>query len=271
MSLTLGNLVLNGKCHVMGILNVTPDSFYDGGLHFDLADTQKRVDSMVKEGVEIIDIGGESTRPGSKPVTIKEELERVIPAIKYIAENYDVPISIDTQKAEVAKEAIEAGAHIVNDVGGLRNEDMISVVSEMNVPVIMMHMQGTPENMQKNPQYGDVVEDIKEWLEERISAAEKAGIKRSNIIVDPGIGFGKNLKHNLELLGRLSEFKGMAGGVLLGASRKSFIAMMTGNEKGDRLTGSLSAAIMGVTGGVDILRVHDVKETLSAVKAVNNL
>ena len=271
MSLTLGNLVLNGKCHVMGILNVTPDSFYDGGLHFDLADTQKRVDSMVKEGVEIIDIGGESTRPGSKPVTIEEELERVIPAIKYIAENYDVPISIDTQKAEVAKEAIEAGAHIVNDVGGLRNEDMISVVSEMNVPVIMMHMQGTPENMQKNPQYGDVVEDIKEWLEERINAAEKAGIKRSNIIVDPGIGFGKNLKHNLELLGRLSEFKGMAGGVLLGASRKSFIAMMTGNEKGDRLTGSLSAAIMGVTGGVDILRVHDVKETLSAVKAVNNL
>ena len=271
MSLTLGNLVLNGKCHVMGILNVTPDSFYDGGLHFDLADTQKRVDAMVKEGVEIIDIGGESTRPGSKPVTIEEELERVIPAIKYIAENYDVPISIDTQKAEVAKEAIEAGAHIVNDVGGLRNEDMISVVSEMNVPIIMMHMQGTPENMQKNPQYGDVVEEIKEWLEERISAAEKAGIKRSNIIVDPGIGFGKNLKHNLELLGRLSEFKGMAGGVLLGASRKSFIAMMTGNEKGDRLTGSLSAAIMGVTGGVDILRVHDVKETLSAVKAVNNL
>lgn len=271
MSLTLGNLVLDGKCHVMGILNVTPDSFYDGGLHFDLADTQKRVDAMVKEGVQIIDIGGESTRPGSKPVTIEEELERVIPAIKYIAKNYDIPISIDTQKAEVAREAIEAGAYIVNDVGGLRNEDMISVVSEMNVPVIMMHMQGSPENMQKNPQYGDVVEDIKEWLEVQIKAAEKVGIKRSNIIVDPGIGFGKNLKHNLELLGRLSEFKGMAGGVLLGASRKSFIAMMTGNEEGDRLAGSLSAAIMGVTGGVDILRVHDVKETLSAVNAVNNL
>ena len=271
MSLNLGNLVLNGKCHVMGILNVTPDSFYDGGLHFDLADTQERVDAMVKEGVEIIDIGGESTRPGSKPVTIDEELDRVIPAIKYIAKNYDIPISIDTQKSEVAKKAVEAGAHIINDVGGLRNEDMISVASEMNVPVIMMHMQGTPENMQKNPQYGDVVEDIKEWLEERINAAEKAGIKRSNVIVDPGIGFGKNLKHNLELLGRINEFKGMAGGVLLGASRKSFIAMMTGNEEGDRLTGSLSAAIMGVTGGVDILRVHDVKETLSAVKAVNNL
>ena len=271
MSLTLGNLVLNGKCHVMGILNVTPDSFYDGGLHFDLADTQKRVDAMVKEGVEIIDIGGESTRPGSKPVTIDEELDRVIPAIKYIAKNYDIPISIDTQKSEVAKKAVEAGAHIVNDVGGLRKDDMISVVSEMNVPVIMMHMQGTPENMQKNPQYGDVVEDIKKWLEERIKTAEMAGIKRSDIIVDPGIGFGKNLKHNLELLGRLNEFKGMAGGLLLGASRKSFIAMMSGNEEGDRLPGSLSAAIMGVTSGVDILRVHDVEETLSAVNMVNSL
>ena len=271
MSLALGNLVLNGKCHVMGILNVTPDSFYDGGKHFDLVDTQKRVDTMINEGVEIIDIGGESTRPGSKPVTAEEELQRVIPAIEYITKKYDIPVSIDTQKPKVAKKAIEAGACVVNDVGGLRNNDMISVVAEMNVPVIIMHMQGTPENMQKNPQYGDVVEDIKEWLEERITAAERAGIKRSDIIVDPGIGFGKNLKHNLELLGRLNEFKGMAGGVLLGASRKSFISMMTGNEQGDRLTGSLSAAIMGVTGGVDILRVHDVKQTLSAVNSVNSL
>ena len=178
MSLTLGNLVLDGKCHVMGILNVTPDSFYDGGKHFDLVDTQKRVDSMIKEGAEIIDIGGESTRPGSKPVSVEEELERVIPAIKYISENFEIPISIDTQKAEVAKKAIESGACVVNDVGGLRNEDMISVVAEMNVPVIIMHMQGTPENMQRNPQYGNVVEDIKEWLEERITAAEMAGIKR---------------------------------------------------------------------------------------------
>ena len=137
---------------------------------------------MISEGVEIIDIGGESTRPGSKPVTAEKELERVIPAIEYISKEYDVPISIDTQKSEVAEKAIQAGACIVNDVGGLRNEDMISVVAEMKVPVIMMHMQGTPENMQKNPQYGDVVEDIKEWLEERIIAAEKAGIKRSCLL-----------------------------------------------------------------------------------------
>ena len=255
----------------MGVLNLTPDSFSDGGKYNKKNLAKKRVNSLLSSGAKIIDIGGESTRPGSKPVTINEELNRVIPAIQYISENYEIPISIDTQKAEVAKKAVEAGAHIVNDVGGLRNDDMISVVAEMNVPVIIMHMQGTPENMQKNPEYVDVVEDIKKWLEERIEAAEMAGIKRSDIIVDPGIGFGKNLKHNLELLGRLGEFKGMAGGLLLGASRKSFIAMMTGNEEGDRLSGSLSAAIMGVTGGVDILRVHDVKETLSAVNTVNFL
>ena len=222
MSLTLGKLKLDGKCHVMGILNVTPDSFYDGGWHFDNANAQKRIEEMIMQGAEIIDIGGESTRPGSKPVTIEEELERVIPAIKFVSKVSDIPVSIDTQKAEVAKKAVEAGACVVNDVGGLRNTEMIQVIADMQIPVIIMHMQGTPENMQKNPQYGDVVEDIKEWLEERIKAAEMAGIKRSGIIVDPGIGFGKNLKHNLEILGRLDEFKGMSGGVLLGASRKSF-------------------------------------------------
>ena len=271
MSLTLGNLKLDGKCHVMGILNVTPDSFYDGGKHFEASDAQKRITSMVKEGVEIIDVGGESTRPGSKPVSINEELERVIPAIEFIKSISDIPISIDTQKAEVAKKAVEAGACVVNDVGGLRNEDMISTVSELQIPVIIMHMQGTPENMQKNPQYGDVVEDIKNWLEERINAAEMAGIKRSNIIVDPGIGFGKNLKHNLEILGSLDKFKGMSGGVLLGASRKSFIGMMTGVEDGDRLAGSLSAAIMGATAGVDLVRVHDVKETRKTIETINVL
>ena len=269
MSLNLGNLKLDGKCHVMGILNVTPDSFYDN--FFDEESIQKRINEMIVEGVEIIDIGGESTRPGSKPVSAEEELERVIPAIEFVKNVSDIPISIDTQKAEVARKAVEAGACVVNDVGGLRNKDMISTIAELQIPVIIMHMQGTPENMQKNPQYDDTIEDIRDWLQERINAAEIAGIKRSDIIVDPGIGFGKNLKHNLELLGRLNEFKGMAGGLLLGASRKSFIAMMSGNEEGDRLPGSLSAAIMGVTSGVDILRVHDVKETLSAVNTVNFL
>ena len=269
MSLNLGNLKLDGKCHVMGILNVTPDSFYDN--FFDEESIQKRINEMIAEGAEIIDIGGESTRPGSKPVSTEEELERVIPAIEFVKNVSDIPISIDTQKAEVARKAVEAGACVVNDVGGLRNKDMISTIAELQIPVIIMHMQGTPENMQKNPQYDDTIEDIRDWLQERINAAEIAGIERSDMIVDPGIGFGKNLKHNLEILGRLNEFKGMSGGVLLGASRKSFIGMMTGNEEGDRLTGSLSAAIMGVTGGVDILRVHDVNETLNAVNAVNSL
>ncbi|HJM17208.1 MAG TPA: dihydropteroate synthase, partial [Candidatus Poseidoniia archaeon] len=244
----------------MGILNVTPDSFYDGGWHFDSVNTQKRIEEMISEGAEIIDIGGESTRPGSKPVSVKEELERVIPAIEFIKSISDIPISIDTQKAEVARHAVEAGACVVNDVGGLRNDDMISLIAELQIPVIIMHMQGTPENMQKNPQYANTVQDIKNWLEERINTAEIAGIKRSNIIVDPGIGFGKNLKHNLEILGGLNQFNSMAGGVLLGASRKSFIGFLTGADDSDRLTGSLASAMIGATEGVDLVRVHDVKE-----------
>jgi dihydropteroate synthase len=210
------------------------------------------------------------TRPGSKPVSIEEELERVIPAIEFIRKISDIPISIDTQKAEVARKAVETGACVVNDIGGLRNNDMVSTIAELQIPVIIMHMQGTPENMQKNPQYDDTVQDIKDWLEERIKSAEMAGIKRSNVIVDPGIGFGKNLKHNLEILGGLSERKDMAGGVLLGASRKSFIGMMAGEDSG-RLTGSLAAAMMGAAAGVDLVRVHDVKETRRAIETINAL
>ena len=267
MSLNLGNLKLDGKCHVMGILNVTPDSFYDN--FFDEESIQKRINEMIVEGAEIIDIGGESTRPGSKPVSTEEELERVIPAIEFVKNVSDIPISIDTQKAEVARKAVEAGACVVNDVGGLRNKDMISTIAELQIPVIIMHMQGTPENMQKNPQYDDTIEDIKDWLQERINAAEIAGIKRSDMIVDPGIGFGKNLKHNLEILGSLDKFSEMAGGVLLGASRKSFIGFLTGD--GDRLTGSLAAAMIGATANVDLVRVHDVKETRKAIDTINAL
>ena len=267
MSLNLGNLKLDGKCHIMGILNVTPDSFYDS--FFDEESIKKRINEMIAEGAEIIDIGGESTRPGSKPVSAEEELERVIPAIEFVKNISDIPISIDTQKAEVARKAVEAGACVVNDVGGLRNKDMISTIAELQIPVIIMHMQGTPENMQKNPQYDDTIEDIKDWLQERINAAEIAGIKRSDMIVDPGIGFGKNLKHNLEILGSLDKFSEMAGGVLLGASRKSFIGFLTGD--GDRLTGSLAAAMIGATANVDLVRVHDVKETRKAIDTINAL
>ena len=271
MNLSLGKLELDGKCHVMGILNITPDSFYDGGWHFDSDDARKRIEEMIGEGAEIIDIGGESTRPGSRPVSIEEELERVIPAIEFITDISDIPISIDTQKAEVARKAVQTGACVVNDVGGLRNPEMVRAVAEMKVPVIIMHMQGTPENMQKDPHYDDTVPDIKKWLEERIKAAETAGIRRANVIVDPGIGFGKNLRHNLEILGGLDLFKNMAGGVLLGASRKSFIGFLTGADDSDRLTGSLAAAMMGATAGVDLVRVHDVKETRKAIDTINAL
>ena len=267
MSLNLGNLKLDGKCHIMGILNVTPDSFYDS--FFDEESIKKRINEMIAEGAEIIDIGGESTRPGSKPVSAEEELKRVIPAIEFVKKVSDIPISIDTQKAEVARKAVEAGACVVNDVGGLRNKEMISTIAELQIPVIIMHMQGTPENMQKNPQYDDTIEDIRDWLQERINAAEIAGIKRSDMIVDPGIGFGKNLKHNLEILGSLDKFSEMAGGVLLGASRKSFIGFLTGD--GDRLTGSLAAAMIGATANVDLVRVHDVKETRKAIDTINAL
>ena len=271
MSLSLGKLKIDGKCHVMGILNVTPDSFYDGGWHFDSDKAKSRVEQMIAEGAEIIDIGGESTRPGSKPVSVEEELGRVIPVIDFIKSISDIPISIDTQKAEVARKAVEAGACVVNDVGGLRDQEMIQAVAEMKIPVIIMHMQGTPESMQKNPSYDHTVMDIKNWLEDRIKAAELAGIKRSDIIVDPGIGFGKNLKHNLEILGGLEEFKDMSGGVLLGASRKSFIGFLTGAEDSDRLTGSLAAAMIGATAKVDLVRVHDVKETRKAIDSINIL
>ena len=258
---------------VMGILNLTTDSFYDGGNYLTDEKIILKVKNMLDEGASIIDIGAQSSKPGAIQMSSKEELKKILPTIKLLKSKFkNIVISVDTFWSNTAKQSVLKGANIINDISaGEIDKNMLRTIAKLNVPYIMMHMQGNPDNMQKNPQYGDVVEDIKNWLEERIKTAEMAGIKRSDIIVDPGIGFGKNLKHNLELLGRLNEFKGMAGGLLLGASRKSFIAMMTGNEEGDRLSGSLSAAIMGVTSGVDILRVHDVKETLSAVNTVNSL
>ena len=262
----------NGFPRIMGVINVTPDSFFEKSRTNNLDEILERAIFMSENGADWIDIGGESTRPGATEVTLKEELDRVSKAIEIIRDELpNIGISVDTRKSDVAISALRHGANMINDISALSDPNMKNVILENDVPICIMHMQGTPENMQKNPQYADVVEDIKEWLKERIIAAEKTGIKRSDIIVDPGIGFGKNLKHNLELLGRLNELKGMAGGILLGASRKSFIAMMTGNEDGDRLTGSLSAAIMGATSGVDILRVHDVKETRKTIDTINAL
>ncbi|MFW5907694.1 MAG: dihydropteroate synthase [Candidatus Natronoplasma sp.] len=256
------------SCEVMGILNVTPDSFFDGGRYEAVESAVERGVKMEKDGADIIDIGGESTRPGSERISVEEELERVIPVIEELAPLIDTPISIDTYKPEVAEEAVEAGAEMVNDVFGLRQEGMPEAVSELGVPVVMMHMQGRPKHMQKDPTYRDVMGDISSFFLKRIEAAHEAGIKDENIIIDPGIGFGKGLEHNLEIIRRLDEFTSFGYPVLLGASRKSFLGEILGKEAEERLYGSLAVAASAVEKGASILRVHDVKETVDVVETM---
>jgi len=253
---------------VMGILNLTPDSFSDGG---NVTSTEKllaNVKAMVQAGVGILDIGGESSRPGADPVSLGDELNRVIPAIQAIRAHHSTPISIDTTKAEVARQALAAGADIINDISGLRfDPDMIPLAVARNVPVIIMHMQGVPGNMQQNPQYTDVINDIKRDLQDWLDSALAQGMQRSQIILDPGIGFGKTLDHNLSILKHLSSFNDLGCPILLGHSRKRFIGTLLDEEnptKRDLGTAVISA--LAVTHGVSILRVHDVASTVQAVK-----
>lgn len=256
------------SCQVMGILNVTPDSFYDGGEFNAVDEAVERAVKMDKKGADIIDIGGESTRPGSERVSLEEEKERVIPVIEKVSKKVDALISIDTYKPEIAEAAVDAGADIVNDIFGLRKEGMAEKVAELDVPVILMHMQGTPRNMQENPQYDEVVNDISKFFLERIEHAKNAGIKDQNIILDPGVGFGKKLEHNLEIIKRLDEFNSLGYPVLLGASRKSFLKGVLNKEVDERLYGSLAVAANAVEKDVAILRVHDVEETVDVVKTI---
>lgn len=253
---------------VMGVLNVTPDSFYDGGKYDVQGRAVERGIEMAEQGADIIDIGGESTRPGSERISLEEERDRVIPIIEKLSEKIEVPISIDTYKPEIAEDAIKAGATIINDIFSLRKEGMVEKVSELDVPVILMHMKGTPKEMQENPTYGDVIADITDFFLERIEYALDAGISRENIILDPGIGFGKKLQHNLEIIRRIDEFSSLGYPVLLGASRKSFLGAILGKEAKDRLYGSLAVASYASNKNVSILRVHDVKETVDALKVV---
>ncbi|MCJ7646451.1 dihydropteroate synthase [bacterium] len=263
-TLQLGKRVL-----VMGILNVTPDSFYDGAKYNNPKQAVERALQMAEEGVDIIDIGGESSRPGANSVEEKEELERVIPVIKKLASRIKVPISIDTYKAGVAKKAIDAGASMVNDISALRmDEKMANIVRSSGVPVCLMHMQGTPRKMQRNPRYKDVVSEIFAFLKERIDFCEQAGIDIEKTIVDPGIGFGKTVLHNLEILKNLDQFKSLGRPIMVGVSRKSFIGKVLQLEPEERLEGSLASAIWCMMKGASILRVHDVKETKRAVKIV---
>jgi len=249
---------------IMGVLNITPDSFSDGGLFVDLDKAVKHAKQMLKDGADIIDIGGESTRPGSEPITEEEELQRVNPVVRELIKKVNVPISIDTYKPKVAEKCLESGAHLVNDITGLGNKEMIKLAAKYKVPVVLMHMKGMPKDMQENPVYNDVVKEIKDFLSGRINEAKKAGIK--DIIIDPGIGFGKTTEHNLQILKRLNEFKDLGCPVLVGPSRKSFIGSITGLPVNERLEGTLASVAIAVMNGANIVRVHDVKECKRAVQ-----
>ena len=250
----------------MGVLNVTPDSFSDGGQHlgFDAAITQAQ--KMIDQGADMIDIGGESTRPGAQAVSAEQELARVIPVLKALKSELDIPISVDTSKAEVMVQALAAGTDMINDVCALQNPGTLEVVAGSQSKVCLMHMQGSPRSMQENPQYTDVVEDIKRFFEARLEACAQAGIDSSRVVLDPGFGFGKTLEHNIEILQRFEEFKTFGLPLLAGLSRKSTIGAMLGDREVDgRVTGSVIGAIIALNNGADIVRVHDVLATKDAI------
>ena len=261
---------LGNKTLLMGILNTTPDSFFDGGRFESESAAADRCFFLAEQGSDIIDIGGESTRPGSSPVSADEEISRTVPVIRRTAGKLRIPISIDTQKAAVAMAALDAGASLINDVSALRDPEMASVAVKYRVPVVLMHMQGTPTTMQEEPKYDDVIDDIKSFLSERINYAVGKGIDEERIIVDPGIGFGKTLEHNLELLQNIDKFVSTGYRVLVGTSRKSFIGKITGRKKPDeRIFGTAATVALCVAAGVSIVRVHDVAEMVDAVKVAN--
>jgi len=256
--------------YVMGVLNVTPDSFSDGGLYFAPGAALAGAVSMEREGADMLDIGAESSRPGSQPLTVEQERERLFPLLERVAEEVRIPISIDTYKAEIAAMAVEAGATIVNDITALRGDpDMGECVAESGCTVVLMHMLGTPATMQIDPVYESVVDDICSFFEERISYAESLGISR--IIIDPGIGFGKTLEHNLEIIRNLREFRRFGKPVLIGVSRKAFIGRVLDLPVQERLEGTAAAVTVSILNGADIVRVHDVKEMLRVARMTDAL
>jgi len=246
---------------IMGILNVTPDSFSDGGLFAKAETAVEHAERMAAEGADIIDIGGESSRPGAEPISAEVEMDRVLPVIEKLANTTEIPISIDTYRSSVARKALELGACMVNDISALRGDaDMAAVVAEAGAPVVLMHMQGTPKNMQADPHYDCVISEIISFLRTRIQAAVDAGISPENIIIDPGIGFGKTVAHNLEIIRRLRDFKTLGKLILIGTSRKSFIGKVLDLPTDDRLEGTAATIATAIANGADIIRVHDVKE-----------
>jgi len=266
----MGRLDFSAGCIVMGVLNVTPDSFSDGGQFFDADKAVERGLQMAADGAAIMDIGGESTRPGTASVSADEQIRRVVPVIEALCKKIDVPISIDTYKLEVAKAALEAGAGMINDITALSDERMAELAAKHEVPVVLMHMQGTPATMQIEPKYDNVVSEVLQFLLERARRAEDAGIDRKKIFIDPGIGFGKTLEHNLLLLRNINKFVAADYRVLVGTSRKSFIGKLTGREEpSERIFGTAATVALCVAAGVSIVRVHDVAEMVDVIKVTN--
>jgi dihydropteroate synthase len=264
-------LDLGKRVHLMGVLNLTPDSFSGDGLYSSAMDRcllaiENQAQRMVQDGADIIDIGGESTRPGAKAVSVKEEIKRVLPVIKLLAKKINVPISVDTYKPEVAKAVLDNGALIINDITGLRSPAMAKVVAKYKAGLVIMHMKGTPTNMQNNPKYKSLIVEIIEFLNSAINRAHEAGIDKDKIIIDPGVGFGKTLEHNLEILNKLSEFKVLGRSILIGTSRKSFIGKVLDANPNERLIGTISSCVLAALAGASILRVHDIKEVKDALK-----
>ena len=283
--LDLGRYKLNlgRKTKIMGIINLTPDSFSQDGVYANLKIRPKnpklidqiveRAEQMVKEGADIIDLGGQSSRPGARPISIREEIRRTIPVIKKITKRIKLPVSIDTYRPEVARAALDQGASLINDITGLRNSKMIKLISRHRCGVIIMHMQGMPKNMQRDPHYHSLIDEIIDYLRKAMERAEHAGIDRQRIVVDPGLGFGKNFKHNLLIIRNLREFKVLGRPILVGTSRKSFIGKILNLPPQERILGTVSSCLLAVQNGANIIRVHDVRELKEAMKvsdAINN-
>jgi len=258
-----------GRTVIAGILNVTPDSFSDGGVSYTLENAVRNGLRMEEEGAELLDIGGESSRPGAEGVTLREELKRVIPVIEALRKRSSVPISIDTCKPEVALSAISAGADAINDITGFIDPEMLAVAAKCKKPVIVMHMKGNPRTMQKNPKYGDVVKEVSAFLKERAKTLKKSGVR--NIIIDPGIGFGKTVGHNLRLIHETGRLARLGYPVMVGASRKSFIGKLTGADTADRLGGSIASHLYSAERGAAIIRVHDVAPHVQALAVAKRI
>ncbi len=264
-----GRLDLTGRPAIMGVLNVTPDSFSDGGSYDSVEAAVRRAEELEEQGASVVDVGGESTRPGAEPVSVQEEIERTVPVIRAIADRLTVPVSIDTQKPGVANAAIEEGAEMINDVGGLQREpELLEVANRHDVPVVAMHMQGTPRTMQDEPSYREVIRDVSSFLRVSLQNATNAGLDRSDVVLDPGIGFGKTLEHNLELIRNAHRFRSLGGPVLLGTSRKSFIGEILDVPVNQRVEGTAASIAGPALTGVELFRVHDVRKMYRFLKVL---